>query len=130
MKKVPVLNWYGKDRKMVRGLRALFKDKTRPTFATIRLGLKWAGRLKPGDDVQVSISDNPKRPKVIGSATVISVEKTTFSAIHYDTLKENIGARTFSQALDDMISVYGEKKVKNSRFRVSVIRLLPVYPTN
>jgi len=125
MAKTPVLNWYAKDEKLTEGLKELFKTSPPVYFVTIRLGGKWANKLKPGSRVAISISNNPKRPKVIGDASVVAVTKTFVLNIENRDLTRNIGAKEWLQMFKDMKSVYKPGTISTSSV-VSVIKMCPL----
>ena len=117
MMRTKVLNWYARDKKLTRGLRKLLSKRkvteNYRSFVTIRHGSKWADKLNPGDTVAISISDDPQKPSIIGYAEVGSVKKVILfnlgSLDHSlkEDLKDNIGAKDWSEVLIDMRSVYG-----------------------
>ena len=127
------LNWYDNGA-FTEGLREIFKKKRKTrTFITMRLGDKWARRLigassSPiGNVINISISNDPEKPNVIGQAMVASVRvgyverMTTDRAI----LAKNIGAKTWRHALKDMANAYDIPKVSPNMI-LTVMELLPI----
>lgn len=126
MPKCAVLNWYAKDKRMVKGLHSLFDGRGLPKdFVTVRLGPKWADKLRPNQKLAISISDNPSKPKVIGYARVLYVSKKRMVLISGSELRKNIGAKDIIVLLDDMQSVYKQRSIYLHSV-VSVIALDPI----
>ena len=124
MAKMKVLNWFPGGR-YTKGLKSLFgkkKKRENPDFRTLRMGPKWANRLNPGDRVAVSISDKPEKPNIIGYTEVIEVSKKIFYILKEKDFINNIGAKSWGQALHDMKAVYG--KEMNIYVVVSVLDLM------
>lgn len=133
-----LLNWYSSNEDLVKGLREAFvesstdaKDATdEPVLLTIRDGTKYADKLNPGDLVDVSISNNPEEPNVIGRGTVLATKKGTiaFFAGKGEYLGDNIGAKTWPQVRRDMDRVYPHDVLYESV--VSMIYFTPNAPTS
>ncbi len=127
MPKTCVLNWYAKNRRLIAGLKKKLHTKELfDPFVTMRLGPKWANKLNPGDRVAISVSDNPEKPNIIGYAEVVRVSKYLifFLDKHPEDLAKNIGAKSWSQVLLDMQSVYGPSV--NLYSTISIIELLGI----
>lgn len=128
MAKTPVLNWYAKDPKLTKGLERAVRqsvlDGNRRSFATFRLGGKWARKLNPGMKVAISISDNSRKHKIIGYAVVISVAKKYLIDLSNQDLRQNIGAKNIVDVLYAMRQVYKPKSVVEHSL-VTVIELFP-----
>ena len=126
MPKMVVLNWYGKNSKWVRGLKKLLRKAKSEggctSFVTLRLGPKWANKLNPGQKVVISISDDPAKPEVIGTAEVGTVRKDFLGGVSKKEWEQNIGANNRWDAQRDMEKVYGVKINPMHDF-VSVIEL-------
>ena len=124
-KKQNVLNWFAENQKFIEGLSDFYAAKPIPprAFITIRLGSKWVDRLTPGEHIGVSISDDPKKLKVLGKAFVLSVKKVRVLNLSQSELKRNIGAKTIEGVLSALNEVYGNNVC--SRSVVSVIELFP-----
>ena len=126
MKAKAVLNWYAKDPAMLSGLREFFiPPASLRHFATIRLGTKWAQGLDHHDIVAVSISDDPKKPNVIGFAEIKLVLEVKIKDLKLSDLERNIGAKTHVDVVRDMRKVYGKKKVDGNSV-VTLLWLLPI----
>lgn len=93
-------------------------------FITVRFGPKWADKLRPEQRINISVSDNPLKPKIIGHARVLSVSKKLMTHITNRELRKNIGAKSVLQVHDDLATVYKKKKVSLISV-VSVIELEP-----
>lgn len=106
---------------MINGLKEIFMVQAR-WFVTIRLGPKWADKLNPGDRIAISISDNPKRPNIIGHAEVAWVKKGTIDSLTQDELLMNIGAKKAQDVWLDMRKVYN-KPIKVGHHTISVLAL-------
>ncbi len=123
------LNWYGRKSRWTKGLRNLFQknQKRGRRFVTIRLGHKWAKKLmrKLGFTVNISIGDDPNKTEVIGQACVVSVWHGFVRDLVYDphVLKNNIGAKNWDQALDDIAEAYGLDKGVAGSMTLTVIEL-------
>ncbi len=121
MAETPVLNWYAKEPRMVRGLRtAMSKKRGAEYFVTLRLGTKWAQRLNPGKKVAISVSDDPGKPNILGYALVVSVAKKELFDLSLDDLRRNIGARNCDQVFQDMQAAYSTRRV----FYTSIITVI------
>ena len=121
-----VLNWYGENEQLTEGLNEKLTDK-KDSFITIRLGNKYANLLNPGDEVAISVSDNPENPNIVGFAKVGVIKKAILIdlQIQEESLEKNIGAKNWDQVLHDMRSVYGHNRV--SEFStITVIELFPL----
>ncbi|MFY9461943.1 MAG: hypothetical protein WAP51_01950 [Candidatus Sungiibacteriota bacterium] len=128
MRKRPmVLNWHAKNKKLTRGLQQLFSGrkgiKLSPHFTTLRLGDKWARRLRPGDRVAISISDDPKKSNIIGYVLVRGTSLNAIPLLRRRDLRNNIGAKTYMGVLRDMQSVYPPKQEVSLFSIVSVLSL-------
>ena len=123
----PILNWFEKDQKPTEGLREMVANAGNglQLFTTIRLGVRWANRLRPGSIVAISISNDPAKPKIIGQAKVGVVKKSKidFLSDEDEDLGHNIGAKSRYQVLRDMKEVYGEDKVGPGSV-ISIIELI------
>jgi protein involved in polysaccharide export with SLBB domain len=123
-----ILNWYEKNC-WVRDLRKLFSRKREmeelgETFVTMRLGSKWTDRLKPGDKVAISVSNDPNNANVIGYAGVISVKKVSLLHLSKNDLKKNIGSKSKDSVHKDMEKIY--KRAIPWDETVSVLELVAV----
>jgi len=111
MDRWPVLNWYGDDPALIEGLVERIEQggTLEAQIRTIRLGVKWANLLTPGDVVIISIMNDQQIPHTIGYARVRKVQKGIFSELQdaEESLAANIGAKTWGRVLKDMQSVYG-----------------------
>ncbi|MBI2676948.1 MAG: hypothetical protein HYX21_03340 [Candidatus Yanofskybacteria bacterium] len=130
MAKVKVLNWYDNP-KLVKGLRKFFVKRSGnmdcSSFVTMRHGPKWANKLSPGDRVAISISNDLRKPNIIGYAEVGIVKKSIIYWLGFidefeRDLVENIGAKTMEGVLADMQSVYGSHV--GIRDVISIIELI------
>lgn len=117
---IPVLNWYGKDNKMIKGLAN--KLKAGKSFVTIRLGSKWANKLDPLQRIAISISDDPAVNKIIGYARVVLVKKVNIENLSKKDLARNIGAKTKKDVWKALESVY-KMRVNYPLAMISVLEL-------